>query len=92
VNPQYSLPILPPSDVIMPSLATKSSLTSLCIIAAQIILLLIIDLSSVNVVVQANPKSRPYVAYRTSPFDQDDFVSRRIMEDGVEQRGGDGGR
>ena len=45
-----------------------------------------------NVVVQANPKSRPYVAYRTSPFDQDDFVSRRIMEDGVEQRGGDGGR
>ena len=75
----------------MPSLATKSSLTSLCIIA-QIILLILIDLSSVNVVVQANPKSRPYVAYRTSPFDQDDFVSRRIMEDGVEQRGGDGGR
>lgn len=74
----------------MPSLATKSSLTSLCIIAQ--ILLTIIDLSSVNVVVQANPKSRPYVAYRTSPFDQDDFVSRRIMEDGVEQRGGDGGR
>ena len=78
------------SNVIMPSLASKSSLTSLCIIAQ--ILLTIIDLSSVNVVVQANPKSRPYVAYRTSPFDQDDFVSRRIMEDGVEQRGGDGGR
>ena len=42
---------------------------------------------------QANPKSRPYVAYRTSPFDQDEFVSRRIMEDGIEQSNSDkGGR
>ena len=39
------------------------------------------------VVVRANPKSRPYVAYRTSPFDQDDFVARRILADGAEQRG-----
>ena len=41
---------------------------------------------------QANPKSRPYVAYRTSPFDQDEFVSRRIMEDGIEQSSNKGGR
>ena len=36
--------------------------------------------------VQANPKSRPYVAYRTSPFDQE-IVSKKILEDGVELRG-----
>ena len=37
----------------------------------------------------ANPKSRPYVAYRTDPFDQE-IVSRRILEDGAEQRGTEG--
>ncbi|KAL9184345.1 hypothetical protein ACHAXT_002431 [Thalassiosira profunda] len=37
----------------------------------------------------ANPKSRPYVAYRTDPFDQD-IVARRILEDGAEQRGTEG--
>ena len=37
-----------------------------------------------------NPKSRPYVAYRTSPFDQE-IVSRRIMEDGAEQSSMEGG-
>ena len=41
--------------------------------------------------VRANPKSRPYVAYRTSPFDQDvggGNVPLRIMEDGAETGGG----
>ena len=45
------------------------------------------------VYVRANPKSRPYVAYRTSPFDQDvggGSVPLRIMEDGVETGGGVG--
>ena len=45
------------------------------------------------VYVRANPKSRPYVAYRTSPFDQDvggGSVPLRIMEDGVETGGGSG--
>ena len=40
--------------------------------------------------VQGNPKSRPYVAYRTDPFDQE-IVSTRILSDGVETRGGSGG-
>ena len=62
-------------------------------------LLLPISLTTITIlfnnevlVVDANPKSRPYVAYRTSPFDQESgFASRRIMENGDEQRGGDGG-
>ena len=38
----------------------------------------------------ANPKSRPYVAYRTSPFDQvvGDKSPTRIMMDGIEVSGG----
>eukprot|EP00577_Skeletonema_sp_RCC1716_P025264 CAMPEP_0113420034 /NCGR_PEP_ID=MMETSP0013_2-20120614/27114_1 /TAXON_ID=2843 ORGANISM="Skeletonema costatum, Strain 1716" /NCGR_SAMPLE_ID=MMETSP0013_2 /ASSEMBLY_ACC=CAM_ASM_000158 /LENGTH=182 /DNA_ID=CAMNT_0000307489 /DNA_START=74 /DNA_END=619 /DNA_ORIENTATION=+ /assembly_acc=CAM_ASM_000158 len=40
--------------------------------------------------VQGNPKSRPYVAYRTDPFDQE-IVSTRILADGVETRGGGDG-
>jgi hypothetical protein len=38
---------------------------------------------------EANPKSRPYVAFRSSPFDQE-IVSRKILEDGIEKRGGGG--
>ena len=54
------------------------------------VLFVIIILDHQNVV-QGNPKSRPYVAYRTDPFDQD-IVSTRILNDGVETRGGrDGG-
>ncbi|KAL3779886.1 hypothetical protein HJC23_001476 [Cyclotella cryptica] len=41
-------------------------------------------------VVEANPKSRPYVAYRGNPFDQE-IVTRRILEDGLELRGTGGG-
>jgi hypothetical protein len=39
--------------------------------------------------IHGNPKSRPYVAYRTDPFDQE-IVSTRILSDGVETRGGGG--
>ena len=56
------------------------------------LLLLYCQLAVILVILQqtqANPKSRPYVAYRTSPFDQDEFVSRRIMEDGIEQSSSD---
>ncbi|KAL7546243.1 hypothetical protein ACHAWF_009577 [Thalassiosira exigua] len=43
--------------------------------------------------VRANPKSRPYVAYRTDPFDQEIVGDgRRVLEGGVEARGGDEGR
>ena len=66
------------SRTMLPSPTT--TLIALCIVVP-------IALHHVVVQVQANPKSRPYVAYRTSPFDQQEFVSRRIMEDGVEQRG-----
>ena len=44
---------------------------------------------SILSLVEANPKSRPYVAYRGNPFDQE-IVSRKILEDGVEIRGGGG--
>lgn len=41
----------------------------------------------VIVVVEANPKSRPYVAYRTDPFDQE-IVSTKVLANGAEIRGG----
>jgi len=41
--------------------------------------------------VEANPKSRPYVAYRTDPFDQEIVKGSILLQDGVEVRGGRGG-
>lgn len=51
--------------------------------------LLILSLS-LPIVAQANPKSRPYVAYRTDPFDQE-IVTTRVLFDGIETRGGSSG-
>jgi len=69
-----------------PEMISKAMLASLTTAFTALWIVQIIVLE-----VQANPKSRPYVAYRNSPFDQE-VVSRRIMEDGEEQRGVDGGR
>ena len=50
---------------------------------------LIVIQSGVLYLAEANPKSRPYVAYRGDPFDQE-IVSRKILEGGIEKRGGSG--
>ena len=74
------------SSNMIPRAFTK---VSLLLVFWQLAVILLVVLQQT----QANPKSRPYVAYRTSPFDQDEFVSRRIMEDGIEQSSSDkGGR
>ncbi|KAL7496238.1 hypothetical protein ACHAWT_005887 [Skeletonema menzelii] len=52
---------------------------------------ILLSLIAINeiLLVSGNPKSRPYVAYRTDPFDQE-IVSTQILSDGVETRGGGG--
>ena len=90
-NGAVSLQFKPPKRDRVKMMWTTIALPLLLPISLTIVLLFI---NNKVVVVHANPKSRPYVAYRTSPFDQEDgFVSRRIMENDDEQRGGeDGGR
>ena len=59
--------------------------------AALLAALIIGGASPGDLFAEANPKSRPYVAYMTHPFDQE-IVTKRILKDGDEVRGGGGRR